>query len=416
MSQDMKICPSTKQCFDCADKGRELPIELFTQLPCCRCVTMCIHCFRKHCRLRKKEESSKGLYFCGECMTTFPDGNARADVWLKSLVNQRPHDNVHVRFLLGQMLNHDAYARVDEALDIPYYHSWRPPQSSMEQAIFQPHRITAVFHLMALLDHHDYLPAILALADIQAMHYLNKPIAEHFYQQGVAQETSLFPIGATRYGLFLQSEGRKSEAMEIFKIAALGGHVVGQYEYAQCILQSFRTEARSWSFRMLCGDEQICQSLKEAIQYLCKAAENGFYPKANVLLARTLIETAEAMDPKGRADSVGSSPLPRAWQLLRLAGENRDRSKIVPFLAGEEEILDEQIKQLRVPYQHLNTQCVNCGEAPTEFAPLITCLHCRVVHYCSQLCRKEDFRNGHRFDCCTRDTLFRFDMIEKTLH
>jgi hypothetical protein len=112
---------------------------------------------------------------------------------------------------------------------------------------------------------------------------------------------------------------------------------------------------------------------------------------------------------------VGNSPLPRALQLLRLAGEDRDRSKIVPFLAGEEETLDEQIKQLRVPYQHLNTQCANCGEAPTEFAPLIPCPRCRVVHYCSTLCRKEDHRNGHRFDCCTLDTLFRFDVIEKTL-
>jgi TPR repeat protein len=269
-------------------------MELFTKLPCCNGTTMCIHCFRKQYRQQNQGESSEGFYRCGECMTKFPNGNEWACFWLHSLIQQRPHDNVHVRFLLGQMLNFDRQARIDEVCDKPYYHSWRPPRSLMEQAIFQPDRYTAVVHLKALADDHYYSPAILALADIYAIHYLNKPMAEHYYKKGVARETFFAPMGATRYGLFLQSEGRMSEAMEFLELAALGGHVVGQYEYAQCVLQSFRTEARSWSYRMLWGDEQKCQSLMEAIQYLCKAAENGFYPKANVLLARTLIETAEA--------------------------------------------------------------------------------------------------------------------------
>jgi hypothetical protein len=351
MSQDLKFSPSTRLCFHCCADGRELPMELFTKLPCCNGATMCIHCFRRHCRQQNQGESSEDFYWCGECMTKFPDGNDMAYFWLKSLIAQRPHDNVHVRFLLGQMLNFDWQARVDEVFDKPYYHSWRPPQHAVEHFIFLPDRNAAVALLKALADDHYYLPAILALADIYAMHYLNKPMAEHYYQKGVARETSLFPIGATRYGLFLHFEGRNCEAMEFLELAAVGGHVVGQYEYARLLLQSFRTEARSWSYRMLWGDKKKCQSLMEAIQYLCKASEKGFYPKANVLLARTLIETAEAMDPKGRADSVGSSPLPRALQVLRLAGEDRDWSKIVPFLVGEGANLDEQIKQLRLPYQ-----------------------------------------------------------------
>ena len=47
--------------------------------------------------------------------------------------------------------------------------------------------------------------------------------------------------------------------------------------------------------------------------------------------------------------------------------------------------------------------------------PLRTCGICGVVAYCSNVCQKKDYRDGHKFDCCSSKSLVDFKSVRLTL-
>ena len=66
---------------------------------------------------------------------------------------------------------------------------------------------------------------------------------------------------------------------------------------------------------------------------------------------------------------------------------------------------DEQAKhRANVTVEHLMKKaCANCGQPSIEnggSAQLKTCAKCKVVFYCSSSCQRENWREGHKKDCC----------------
>ena len=55
-----------------------------------------------------------------------------------------------------------------------------------------------------------YVPAMIALGDVYAMHNLDPEKAEEWYTKALGQGKQLSPIAFTRFGLFLQSRSGRA--------------------------------------------------------------------------------------------------------------------------------------------------------------------------------------------------------------
>ena len=406
------IQPSTRICYNCCPEGNELPIELFITAPCCG-HKMCCDC--------KRRERTRGEEMCGECLTPFPHGENRAVIWIMNLMNGEGNFGQRENrfFLLGRTYIRGQFTYVDEMECVPMYESLRQQATdAMHCALLQPDIEEGIRYLEVAAEM-DSIPSMLYLADVYSEYFsfspgsMDKKKAEYWYTRALGKGNTLFPLAFTRFGLFLLREGRFKEAKAVLRVAAEYNHAEGQVEYAKCLLNEAERERLSlWHYASSIVSKYDNQhaSKMEAIKWLCKACQNGHYFPSYILLAKLLIEIAEKNNG-GRADCVGRSPIPRAFQMLELAerhsGTFRRRS-----INDREKTLQE-IQDILDQYEFTRTQCANCGQPNTEMNPLIACSTCRVVHYCSKLCLKRHYRDGHRIDCCSQRLLFRYDLIEK---
>lgn len=409
------IQPLTRKCFNCSpEEGNELPIEMFTRAPCCG-HKMCYDC--------KRQERARGEEMCGECWTPFPPGENRATIWIRNLMNSG--DNFGQRafrfYLLGRIYIHGQCSYVDEIECVPMYEPLSPDATNSLLSIMLSPDIEQGIGYLTIAAELEFVPAMLYLADVYSEYFSSSPgshdkkKAEYWYTRALGKGSTIHPLAFTRYGLFLIREGRFKEARAIFQVAAEYGHARGQFEYAKCLLNGTERE-RLWLFHCITNivsNDDHKQDIKmEAIQWLCKASQNGHYFPSYILLAKVIIEIAEKNNA-GRADCVGRSPIPRAFQTLELA--KSDRGVFRRRSINDREKTLKEIEDIFDQYEFTSTQCANCGQPDTEVNPLFACHTCRVVRYCSKLCQKKHYRDGHRIDCCSQRSLFRFDLIEKSL-
>lgn len=154
---------------------------------------------------------------------------------------------------------------------------------------------------------------------------------------------------------------------------------------------------------------QNCASndnIEEGLNYLCKASEEGFYAPSYTTLAKTLIAIAEKA--YGTVYAVGKSPLPRVIQILTLAMD-------CPRGYGTSQTWEDETSKLLEYYESSKNKCSTCGEEGSETHPLRLCRTCSAVAYCSKVCQKKDYRDGHKFDCCRHEDLFDFQSLKMTL-
>eukprot|EP00980_Cylindrotheca_fusiformis_P009212 scaffold2004_cov101-Cylindrotheca_fusiformis.AAC.2 len=404
VGQQMQPLPVTRMCFYCRKEGRELPLERFTTTPCCG-YRMCVDCRWKH------------QEFCGECLTEYPQFDSRALVEVNIRFSDTCRYKENLYYLLGRIYLNGPFTCFGEVGLLTIYEPVRP-ELLLDEFMNPSDPNTAIIYLEKAAKE-DYIPAMLVLGDIYDIRMNDCRTAEEWYQRALGDGKQFSPIAFTRYGLFLRSQGRLEEAMAAFRVAAECDHARGQFEYATMLLEKGQNIRLDWVQKALLilnprearkrkRDEQV-----EAVKWLCSASEHRYYFPALTLLAKTLIDVAEEMH-NGRADLVGRSPLPRAYQMLKLAheasgdfiGHGHPKERI----AGQQEIK----KQLS-RYASVGQRCSNCGERGTVDDPLLNCECCGILFYCSKICRKKHYRDGHWADCCSTSELFRFDRIERTL-
>lgn len=188
----------------------------------------------------------------------------------------------------------------------------------------------------------------------------------------------------------------------MFEVAATYGHARGQYELARLLLDGIGEDSPLGQGK---GDvsSQNDDTMNLAVQWLCKASEKGYYVPSYTLLAETLINIAEKT--YGSASIVGKSPIPRALQILSLAKDGNH---------GNSTEAEKRTNELLKRYD-CNQECCNCGANGSENNPLMSCAGCGAVSFCSKICQRKCFRDGHRFDCCSHDRLFDFHLIKLSL-
>ncbi|KAK1746115.1 hypothetical protein QTG54_002722 [Skeletonema marinoi] len=259
---------------------------------------------------------------------------------------------------------------------------------------------------------HEVIGAMLDLADVYCTDFSNDEFqkseekAEEWYTKALGHHGTLFPLAFTRYGDFLMWQQRSTEARDMYRVAAEFGHARGQYEYAACLISS--ASSADISSEGLIGDAMSYEdTMEEALQYLCKASEKGFYSPSYTAFAKVLAELAEKAH--GTVFSVGRSPIPRVAQILNVA---MDTTR--PRYGSSQEWEDETSKLLE-HYECRKNQCSSCGQEESEARPLRLCGTCHSVAYCSKVCQKRDYRDGHKFDCCPRQELFNFQSLRYAL-
>ena len=145
-------------------------------------------------------------------------------------------------------------------------------------------------------------------------------------------------------------EQRFTEAQKMYEIAATYGHARGQHEYALCLLRGNDTEGHHRDDNN--DDSGVSNDdTEKAIQFLCKACENGFYAPSYTLLAKTLINITEKTC--GTVYAVGKRPLSRVRQILRLA-------KDCPY--GTSQSWEDETLILLEKYGQVNEKCSNSVE------------------------------------------------------
>jgi hypothetical protein len=294
---------------------------------------------------------------------------------------------------------------MDELIHIPLYQPLQSP--SMILAMMNPPMVQKGVEYLEEAAKRGVIAAMLDLAHVYNTTFPNDPFqkdkkkAEYWYQRAIGQGNQVFPLALTCYGDFLKWESRHAQARNLFQMAAEFGHARGQYEYAMCLLEGIGKDTKEEE-----NEERACtnEEMEEAIKWLCRASEHGHYAPSYVQLAKVLIETYEK--EYGTASQSGMSPLPRALQVLSLVKDGR---------YGNSESVCKEAAGLLERYDSCQTRCANCGDCGSENNPLSLCATCGVVSYCSRICARRDFRDGHRFDCCSRAKLFDFHFIKMRL-
>eukprot|EP00956_Cyclotella_meneghiniana_P044699 scaffold331331_cov96-Cyclotella_meneghiniana.AAC.1 len=376
-TNNMHVQPTTRLCFYCTEEGNELPVERFTRVMCCG-HHICINCSSKHM-----------MTSCEECITCFPKPreNYPALLWIMNnkgkIMSTSARD--YISFIQGKIFVLGQHLFVDEVNRLPLYGTVTEPCSLLQ--VMNPPDIDRGIFFLERSAREGYVPAMIALGDVYAMHNLDPEKAEEWYTKALGQGKQLSPIAFTRFGLFLQSRsGRATEAMDMFRVASELNHVVGQYEYAKCLFKHSSTsqdEVGAGSRSTIHGIPLQNQQL-EAIKWLCKASEKGFLVESTIMLAETLIKFVENLTPDGRADSVGISPLPRVYQILKHAEANDDESskkriELQPNTGLYRDHLQKKIQSLKDRYTRTFTHCANCGEEETKDFSFVCCSVCGIM-------------------------------------
>lgn len=381
--RDARLVPVERNCAYC---NLVHPIELFLSYPCCG-YKICRGCFKDHSK------------FCAECLTALPSfSNPQpAIVWLgtrrDAVVSLDPDCRMH---LMGRIFVKGTGTYLDELIRLPLYERLEPPCAML--ALMNPTSVSQGVKYLEAAANKSVIAAMLDLADVYVTDFPNDPFpkdkkkAEYWFRRALGHGNSVFPLSFTRYGLFLKWEARFDEAKTMFQVAAEMGHARGQFEFAQLLLQGSATMT-------MAGEEDNIA----AVKWLCKASEKGFYIPSYLLLAKTLTEASEKV--YGTAKHLGKSPLPRVLQMLELV---KDRGY------GFSQGVETEATKLLERYD-CKSQCLNCGASGSEKLPLVSCAGCGVVMYCSKICQKRSFRDGHKYDCCSRETVFDFQLLKTTL-
>lgn len=387
------IKPTQRYCYYCCKEGKLHPIEHFTQYPCCGYM-ICLECI-------KMPQNSK---WCGECLTSIPFGqDVHATSWL---ANRKSYNRDHFDYYMARIFIRGTWTFVDELMTESIYGRKEPP--SIHLALSNPPDVATGVALMSQLAEKGSLCAMLNVAEAYCSSFHNDPfekdtkLAEHWFLRALGDRRAISPLAFTRYGQFLKNETRFKDALPMFEVAAKYGHVRGQYEYAEMVLG----EEIIYDNGMNCTTKE---KKMKAIEWLCEACETGFCIPAFVLLAQTLLAIAEELH--GRADITGHSPLPRVIQILRTIESTCNMNycesyKEQIFFTNETEKI---LKRFQIDY------CFNCGSSGTEKYALRLCDRCGVAKYCSKVCQKRHFRDGHKYDCCDQRNLFDFHDIKTML-
>ena len=304
-----------------------------------------------------------------------------------------------------------AHTYLDELVQKPYYEykKLQPPPEML--AVMNPPNVQRGVEYLEVAANDTVIGAMLDLADVYCTEFFNdtfqknKEKAEEWYVRALGQDDKLFPLAFTRYGDFLMWQQRSTESRDMYRVAAEFGHARGQHEYAACLISD--TSSADSSSEGLIGGESYEITMEEALQYLCKASEKGFYTPSYTALAKVLVEIAEKAC--GTVFFVGRSPIPRVVQILNIAMETTR-----PRYGSSQEWEDETSKLLEY-YECRKKKCSSCGQEESEAHPLRVCGTCHSVAYCSKVCQKRDYRDGHKFDCCPRQELFNFQSLRYTL-
>lgn len=394
LDRDFTVIPPEHTCFYCSKEGKVHPLEHFACYPCCG-YKICLDCM-------KKNSTS-----CGECLTNIPRGNENAILWIQARMARGSSMYKTVQHhLVGRCYIQGCHTFLDELVMQPIYERQRPPNQIM--AIMNPPNVQIGVNNLMRSAEDGSIAAMLDLADTFTTSFYNddfskdKKKAEFWYRRALGYGNKIFPLAFTRYGEYLMWESRFLEAKNMFQVAATYGHAKGQYYYAHALL-----EEHAYSQKKIVhenGSLTHYDDVTEAIEWLCKASQKGFYCPSYFLLAKTLIEVAEKV--YGDARINGKSPLPRALQMLSLVKEGG---------YGCSSDVVNQAQELTDRYNNCQKKCCNCGAIGNESLPLITCPGCGVLAFCSNMCRKRYFRYGHKFDCCSRDRIFDFHQIKCVL-
>eukprot|EP00567_Pseudictyota_dubia_P004865 CAMPEP_0197451846 /NCGR_PEP_ID=MMETSP1175-20131217/30310_1 /TAXON_ID=1003142 /ORGANISM="Triceratium dubium, Strain CCMP147" /LENGTH=727 /DNA_ID=CAMNT_0042984697 /DNA_START=273 /DNA_END=2456 /DNA_ORIENTATION=- len=402
LDRDFTVVPTHQTCYYCCEEGKEHPLEHFACYPCCG-YKICLDCMRK----------PDNMKFCGECLTkcvNMEDRNEKALPWMQERIESPPvlgKKSMHMHLLVGRLFISGCHTFLDELMRQPIYD--RLPPSSEFLAIMNPTNVELGVKYLLVAAEDGIIMAMLDLADTYNTDFRNdsfqknKKKAEYWFRRALGKGNRVCPLAFTRYGQFLKWEGRFTEAKSMFRVAAEFGHARGQYEYALCLLEGpisgDEKKQGDNAERATCTNEEMT----EAIELLCKASKSGFYVPSYILLVKTIIDTAEKA--YGKACVVGKSPLPRALQILSLINDGGH--------GYSENVQKEAVELIRRYSSKL--RCSNCGAKGSESNPLMPCSGCGAIVYCSKICQKREFRDGHKYDCCPHDRLFDFHAIKLTL-
>lgn len=404
--QGCRVIPTQRDCFYCCEEGKTLPIELFAMYPCCG-YQLCLDCMNT--RIANDHSC------CGECMTNLPR-NGHALLWLEENFDSvYGHKDIKMH-LLERVHVRGCHTYLDELMRMPLYQ--RLPQPGMLLAFMNPPDVDKGVQYLTMAAENGLIAAMLDLADAYNTDFLNDPFpkndekAEYWYRRALGERNSIFPLAFTRYGEFLRWKNRNTEAKQMFSIAAQYGHAKAQYEYAQCLLKGLGKEdeklmdAQTSTSSNTNTTTRVTQDeISEAIEWLCKACQKGFYVPSYILLANTLIDITEKA--YGTVHHVGRNPLPRVLQILSHAQAYNGY--------GSSKKVEETVQDLCERFHSVKEQCENCGVTGSENNPLVPCARCGISHYCSKICLRRAFRDGHKFDCCSQKQIFDFSCIKGTL-
>ena len=390
LNGDLVAMPSTRECYYCSKEGKTHPLEHFVCYPCCG-YKVCRGCVSD---------------FCGECLTRIPWGNVSALSFIRDRIRTDVvHRDEHL-LLRGRVYVYGCHLFLDELIRIPLYERLVPP--CMLLATMNPPMVKSGVDYLEKAAERGVIAAMLDLAYVYNTTFPNDPWqkdkkkAEYWFQRACGQGNRVFPLALTCYGDFLKWEpSRQAEAKAMFQMAAEFGHHRGQYEYAVCLIEGIGKNSEEEEQK-----EHVCtkEETTEAIKWLCKASENGYYVPSYVKLAKLLIEMYE--EEYGTASLLpGRSVLPRALQILLLVEDGK--------YANSESVRKEAADLLE-RYDSFQ-MCANCGDTGSENNPLDRCETCGVTSYCGRICARRHFRDGHRIDCCPRAKLFDFHSIQLRL-
>jgi tetratricopeptide (TPR) repeat protein len=257
-------------------------------------------------------------------------------------------------------------------------------------------------------ENHESIPMMLDLADAYCTIFKNDSFrpdiekAEEWYIKALGKYDSYSPFAFTRYGDFLMNYGRYDEAKPVYAVAAVGGHPRGEYEYANILLNETSTK-----------NEFDHENTEKALKVLCGSSRKGFHAPSYTLLVKTLVDIFQK--DHGTVYVTGKSPLPRILQILRLALKS-EHFYGFPYYSIERRQWEKETSDLLELYEKSLTKCSNCGQKGSQENPLRFCEGCDgSVAYCSNICQRRDFRDGHKFDCCSPKHLFDFDSLRVTL-
>eukprot|EP00526_Cylindrotheca_closterium_P005123 CAMPEP_0113648144 /NCGR_PEP_ID=MMETSP0017_2-20120614/25518_1 /TAXON_ID=2856 /ORGANISM="Cylindrotheca closterium" /LENGTH=642 /DNA_ID=CAMNT_0000560309 /DNA_START=111 /DNA_END=2040 /DNA_ORIENTATION=+ /assembly_acc=CAM_ASM_000147 len=372
-----------RTCFDCSNEGKKHPIEFFVQYPCCGHF-ICLDCIYQNGRMTS----------CGECITLLPQ-EEKAILFLDERLPTSCRKALHHRMLGRSHRFGGVGTCLDELTRMPVYQ--RMPKPCPMLALMSPTNVwMSEKHFSAAARDgdgntyntdfpHDPFP-------------MDKELAEYWFQRALGKGNKICALAFTRYGEFLMWERRFQEAREKFQVAAIFGHAQGQYEFAKLLLKGLGKDSNE----TVPSEAEVVsnEEMTEAIEWLCKASVQGYYIPSYTLLAQTLIQISEKT--YGTPALAGKSHIPRAIQILNLVETGE---------YGNSNEVKKEAEELLARY-NCTTQCSNCGAMGSESNPLLACNRCNVTMYCSKICQRKDYRQGHKFDCCDHKQLFDFHSIK----